>query len=189
MAAAVPSDPFAALPLSVAFNILARLPLSLRLRCAEVCRGWRAVLSEPSFWANLDLADDLCVAMPEEEEEQEDEEDERTHLEEITTLAADVASHETLVAWRLMRVPLDGPAEVLEAVVAAAIARQLQTLELIDCSASPACVPALVRLLRDGPALTSLAVACFIEEAARAPLLDVPSAAALWQRRCVPTRR
>jgi hypothetical protein len=273
MAAAVPAcDPLAALPLSVAFNILARLPLSLRLRCAEVCRGWRAVLSEPSFWANLDLADEpggaasealflaaaarargslrtlrvacnishapllsvfaanaalheahlalsmtetevdelaraaprlrilhvsfaeagvatarrmmrrlppfaalrvrnLCVAIPEE--------DERTHHEEITTLAADVASHETLTAWRLMRVPLDGPAEVLEAVVAAALARQLRTLELIECATSPASVPALVRLLRDGPALTSLAVACFAEEAARAPLLDAPSAAAL----------
>jgi hypothetical protein len=37
------------LPLSVVLHIFSLLPLHVRLRCAEVCRGWRAVVSTRSL--------------------------------------------------------------------------------------------------------------------------------------------
>jgi hypothetical protein len=43
------------LPLSVVLHIFSLLPVDSRLRCAEVCRGWRAVLLERSLWTRLDL--------------------------------------------------------------------------------------------------------------------------------------
>jgi hypothetical protein len=43
------------LPLPVVHHIFSLLPLQTRLRCREVCRGWRAVLTEPSLWARLQL--------------------------------------------------------------------------------------------------------------------------------------
>jgi hypothetical protein len=45
----------APLPLSVVLHIFSLLPVDCRLRCAEVCRGWRAVLLERSLWTRLDL--------------------------------------------------------------------------------------------------------------------------------------
>jgi hypothetical protein len=36
--------------------IFSLLPVDQRLRCAEVCRGWRAVLSDASLWLRLDLS-------------------------------------------------------------------------------------------------------------------------------------
>jgi hypothetical protein len=53
MAAA--GDPFAALPHAVALSIFARLNVEQRLRCAEVCRGWRGTLSDAHLWLHLDL--------------------------------------------------------------------------------------------------------------------------------------
>jgi hypothetical protein len=47
------------LPLSVVLHIFNLLPVDVRLRCAEVCRGWRAVLTERSLWTRLDL---LCAS-------------------------------------------------------------------------------------------------------------------------------
>jgi hypothetical protein len=44
------------LPLSLALAIFALLPVDQRLRCREVCRGWRAVLTEISLWRRLDLS-------------------------------------------------------------------------------------------------------------------------------------
>jgi hypothetical protein len=44
------------LPLSVVLHIFSLLPVDCRLRCAEVCRGWRAVLSECSLWTRLDMS-------------------------------------------------------------------------------------------------------------------------------------
>lgn len=43
------------LPLSIVLRIFSLVPVDYRLRCAEVCRGWRAVLSERSLWTRLDL--------------------------------------------------------------------------------------------------------------------------------------
>jgi hypothetical protein len=54
--AAPASDPFAALPHSLALALFALLPVDERLRCAEVCRGWRALLSDASVWLRLDLS-------------------------------------------------------------------------------------------------------------------------------------
>jgi hypothetical protein len=45
------------LPLSLVLAIFALLPVDARLRCREVCRGWRAVLRERSLWLRLDLSE------------------------------------------------------------------------------------------------------------------------------------
>jgi hypothetical protein len=45
------------LPLSLALAVFALLPVDARLRCREVCRGWRAVLTERSLWLRLDLSE------------------------------------------------------------------------------------------------------------------------------------
>jgi hypothetical protein len=44
------------LPPSIVLAIFALLPVDARLRCREVCRGWRAVLRERSLWLRLDLS-------------------------------------------------------------------------------------------------------------------------------------
>jgi hypothetical protein len=49
-------DPFAALPHALALAVCALLPVDQRLRCSEVCRGWRALLSDASLWLRLDLS-------------------------------------------------------------------------------------------------------------------------------------
>jgi hypothetical protein len=48
--------PFAALPSALALQIFAALPADTRLRCAEVCRDWRALMAERSLWTRLDLS-------------------------------------------------------------------------------------------------------------------------------------
>jgi hypothetical protein len=45
------------LPPALALAIFALLPVDARLRCHEVCRGWRAVLRERSLWLRLDLSE------------------------------------------------------------------------------------------------------------------------------------
>jgi hypothetical protein len=45
------------LPLSVVLHIFSLLPLHTRLRCAEVCRGWRAVVSTRSLWTRLNVSE------------------------------------------------------------------------------------------------------------------------------------
>jgi hypothetical protein len=44
------------LPLSVVLYIFSLLSVDTRLRCSEVCRGWRSVLLERSLWTRLDLS-------------------------------------------------------------------------------------------------------------------------------------
>jgi hypothetical protein len=69
MAAAAPQDggnattrvvvdfsPFAALPPALAHKIFATLPAYTRLRCAEVCTAWCALVAERSLWTRLDLS-------------------------------------------------------------------------------------------------------------------------------------
>jgi hypothetical protein len=55
-AAAPAGDPLATLPLALALFLFALLPVDQRMRCAEVCRGWRAVLSDASLWLRLDFS-------------------------------------------------------------------------------------------------------------------------------------
>jgi hypothetical protein len=50
------SSALAPLPLSLVLHIFSLLPVDCRLRCLEVCRGWRSVLTEHTcLWASLDL--------------------------------------------------------------------------------------------------------------------------------------
>jgi hypothetical protein len=46
----------ASLPPAVALFIFAQLPVDVRARCACVCRGWRAALTERSLWTRLDVS-------------------------------------------------------------------------------------------------------------------------------------
>jgi hypothetical protein len=52
----------APLPLSVVLHIFSLLPVDVRLRCLEVCRGWRSVLLERSLWTRLDVSGKSGVA-------------------------------------------------------------------------------------------------------------------------------
>jgi len=44
------------LPIDVASFVFAQLPVDSRLRCREVCRGWRAFLADARHWQVLDLS-------------------------------------------------------------------------------------------------------------------------------------
>jgi hypothetical protein len=46
----------APLPHAIVLLIFALLPVDLRARCACVCRGWRAALSERALWTRLDVS-------------------------------------------------------------------------------------------------------------------------------------
>jgi hypothetical protein len=50
------SSALSPLPASLSLAVFALLPVDARLRCREVCRGWRAVLLERSLWLRLDLS-------------------------------------------------------------------------------------------------------------------------------------
>jgi hypothetical protein len=52
----------ASLPHALLLRVFAALPADVRLRCAEVCRGWRDALSERSLWTRLDLSKTSGVA-------------------------------------------------------------------------------------------------------------------------------
>jgi hypothetical protein len=59
MASAAEPEPlatFASLPCALALAVFARLPVDARLRCAEVCPGWRVMLRERNLWLRLDLS-------------------------------------------------------------------------------------------------------------------------------------
>jgi hypothetical protein len=91
----------------------------------------------------------------------------------VLTLAADLAAHASLQCVDLCNAPLATLA-ALNAVVDAVLSSGLVTLRLILSQLSPACMPALVRLL-SSTALTEL----FISGTDGAQLLDGPSAALL----------
>jgi hypothetical protein len=56
--AAPPATTIAALPHALLARVFACLPVDARLRCCEVCRGWRHVLAtEHSLWTALDLSE------------------------------------------------------------------------------------------------------------------------------------
>jgi hypothetical protein len=46
----------APLPYALVLLIFSLLPVDTRLRCAEVCRSWRAALEDRSLWIRLDLS-------------------------------------------------------------------------------------------------------------------------------------
>jgi hypothetical protein len=50
------SSALSPLPHAIVLDVFARLPVDERARCACVCRGWRAVMREPSLWTRLDLS-------------------------------------------------------------------------------------------------------------------------------------
>jgi hypothetical protein len=54
-AAELATTALTSLPLSVVLHIFSLLPVDTRLRCAEVCRGWRSVLLERSLWTRQEL--------------------------------------------------------------------------------------------------------------------------------------
>jgi hypothetical protein len=47
---------FVSLPHVLVLAVFARLPVDARARCAAVCRGWRATVSEPCIWTRLNLS-------------------------------------------------------------------------------------------------------------------------------------
>jgi hypothetical protein len=93
-------------------------------------------------------------------------------VDDVVTLAADVAAHIWLTGLHLYHANLNGPA-ALDAVVDAVLARRLSAVELNWCLLSPASVPALVRLL-GGNALAELKIDNYNQL-----LLDEPAAALL----------
>jgi hypothetical protein len=90
----------------------------------------------------------------------------------VLALAADMAAHTSLKRVELTYAPLHMHA-ALDAVVDAALARQMNSLHFFGCHLSPASAPALVRLLGGGT-LTNLVLSQRGEH-----LLDGPSAALL----------
>jgi hypothetical protein len=52
----------AALPHALLLEVLSRLPADSRLRCAAVCRAWRAALNDRRLWLRLDLSPASGVA-------------------------------------------------------------------------------------------------------------------------------
>jgi hypothetical protein len=46
----------ALLPLAMLLCVLALVPVDSRLRCAEVCRGWRIAVADRRLWLRLDLS-------------------------------------------------------------------------------------------------------------------------------------
>jgi hypothetical protein len=56
------SSALAPLPHALALYVFSLLPVDQRMRCAEVCRGWRAMLSDASLWLRLDLSPASGVA-------------------------------------------------------------------------------------------------------------------------------
>jgi hypothetical protein len=139
---------------------------------ASVRDGARALLNEPPFqplrvhsanffgWRTFD--DDVALESEQEVPEAAD----------MLALAAAINSHASLKILFLKRLPLDAPA-VLDAFIDAALARRLSQLDMKRCCLSPACAPALARLLSGGT-LKSLTIV-----GDGAPLLDAPAAALL----------
>jgi hypothetical protein len=63
-AAELGTTALAPLPLPLVLHIFSLLPVDCRLRCCEVCRGWRSVLLERSLWTRLDLTAASGVRVP-----------------------------------------------------------------------------------------------------------------------------
>jgi hypothetical protein len=263
-------DPFAALPHALALAIFSRLTVEQRLRCIEVCRGWRATLRDHAAWLQLDLTradgsdcsealllaatsraggqlrslrlacggyelqaalfavaaanavtlQELRMIAPVEDMEAllraapqlrtlEADIDCKNaadahrvlrneppfgplrvrqlflNASEVTAdtiieLAAGLSTHASLTSFVLYGASLDDPA-ALDAVVDAALARRLSSVQLTECRLSPASAPALARLL-GGDTLTELHVDNLTRQ-----LLDEPAATLLANALCTNT--
>jgi hypothetical protein len=57
-------DFFSSLPHLLVVRVLAALPADARLRCAEVCKAWRAAVSDRSLWRRVDLSPEGGVTHP-----------------------------------------------------------------------------------------------------------------------------
>jgi hypothetical protein len=263
-------DPFAGLPHALALAVFGLLTVEQRLRCIEVCRGWRATLADHAAWLCLDLTpadggecsealllaataracgrlrtlritcwprfmqrslravaagnaatlqelrilvqagrfylghwrvqelEALARAAPQLRTLEADvfcdgfAEAHRVLCNEppfaplrvrrfccvvangaagdVLAMAAEMAEHAALASFLVHRAALDAPA-ALDAVVDAALARRVHSVDLGQCSLSPASAPALARLL-GGNALTEL---CISDNSRQ--LLDGPATA------------
>jgi hypothetical protein len=132
----------APLPYALVLHILSLLPVDARLRCAEVCRSWRASLEDTSLWIRLDLS--ASGVSPKREAT-----DALLH-------AAVARAHGDLVALNLhgaKRVRFDA---LLAAVTANGALRELRTRSVVwryDASSQPLDTDALEELLRAVPRL------------------------------------
>jgi hypothetical protein len=138
------------------------------VRAAPALRAFDADVCCQSVLASLFLRDEPPFAPLRVRALTVDDEDESERLDEAAVLAltADVAGRACLAELTLCCVPLNAAAS-LDALVDAALARRLRSVELYDCQMSPASAPALARLLGGGLARLSLAAM---------QLLDAPAA-------------
>jgi hypothetical protein len=129
-----------AAPLLTAFHADVRVGVAAGVSVADARRMLR---NEPPFQPLRLHA--LSVRFPDDADEAS-----------VLTLAADLAAHASLQRVELHRAPLHTLA-ALDAVVYAALARQLKSLQFLVCRLSPASAPALARLL-GGATLTELQI-------------------------------
>jgi hypothetical protein len=130
-------DLFAALPHACALAILRCLTVDELLRCAEVCRGWRALLRDASLWRRLELRTGGLT------------EQRLAALLRAATARAGDALQELAVAC-------DGPASVHRALQAAGVADALRAkatlLDAASVAAMHRAAPRLRPLRTDPPA-------------------------------------
>jgi hypothetical protein len=122
------------LPLSVVLHIFSLLPVDCRLRCMEVCRGWRSVLLERSLWTRLDVSRSGGVHFPP-----------GLRVERLLRCAAARAGRGGLQALHVEKHA--GPQQPLRSVVAAN-AGALRELRLSDDVNHQGFTPAEIRALR-----------------------------------------
>jgi hypothetical protein len=147
------------------------------VRCFGVASACRLLRNEPPFGplriCTLDLtANDEELDWP------------PAPLNMSLLLATVTHAHASLTRLHIVRLMLS--VEHLEALVDAALARQLSALGFEDCSLSPAHLPALARLLRGGT-LTELHLCSYTAEDLRGDFSDAAHAAS-WSDLCAALR-
>jgi hypothetical protein len=131
---------FADLPHALALEVFSRLTVEERLRCIEVCRGWRATLDDHSAWLHLDLT--------------------RADGGECSEALLRAATSRAGGQLRSLRLASSGPA--LQAALCAVAASNATTLEELRFTAPAAFLPdcrrgeSLDALLRAAPQLRTL---------------------------------
>jgi hypothetical protein len=163
-AADTPVCYFAQLPQAFLLLILALLPVDTRLRCAEVCRDWRAALTERSLWLHLALSPESGVGF----------------ATDALLRAAAARAGGGLLSLAVADCPLITPAALL--VVATENAATLQEARL--CSGRALRSDQLEALLRGAPLLRTLHADVQCSAAEARPLLrNEPPFEALRVRR------
>jgi hypothetical protein len=142
---------FASLPHALVLRVFASLPVHARLRCAEVCRAWRAAVDDDdSLWQRVDLSATGGVS---------------PRLASDRLLAAAVAK----AGARLRSLDVSGAYLLSRAALLAAVAAAAATLQELRLSregeglADTEQLPGLAQLCRAAPQLRALhaAVTCF----------------------------